>query len=66
VLGVAMLCLLYAHATLSFSWIAVGSGAILAGLISLGALLDTRSWAWHAELARLLATALGLVVLALA
>jgi alkylglycerol monooxygenase len=63
VLGVAMLYLLYARATLSPMWIAVGSGAILAGLITLGALLDTRSWAWRVELARLVATAIGLVVL---
>jgi alkylglycerol monooxygenase len=63
VLGVAMLYLLYARATLSPTWIAVGSGAILAGLISLGALLDTRSWAWRAELARLVATAVALLAL---
>jgi sterol desaturase/sphingolipid hydroxylase (fatty acid hydroxylase superfamily) len=63
VLGAATLYLLVARATLSTMWIAVGSGAILAGLITLGALLDTRSWAWRAELARLVATAVGLLAL---
>jgi alkylglycerol monooxygenase len=60
----ATLYLLYGRATLSPTFIGVGSGAILAALITLGALLDTRSWAWRAELARLLATAVGLVALA--
>jgi alkylglycerol monooxygenase len=65
VLAAATLYLLYARVTLSPTWIAVASGAILAGLISLGALLDTRSWAWRAELARVVATLVGLVGLGL-
>jgi hypothetical protein len=66
VLAAATLVLLHTRAMLSPTWIAVGSGAILAGLISLGALLDTRSWAWRAELARLVATLVGLLALGLA
>jgi alkylglycerol monooxygenase len=64
VLAAVTLGLLYARPALSSTWIAFGVGAVLAGLIALGGLLDTRSWAWRAELARLLATAVGLLALA--
>lgn len=64
VLAVVTLGLLYARPTLSPMVLGFGSSAVIAGLIALGALLDRRSWAWHAELTRLLATGLGLVVIA--
>jgi alkylglycerol monooxygenase len=56
VTSVATLALLFAAQLLATGEIVVASGAILAALVSLAALLDGRSWAWRAEAARLLTT----------
>jgi alkylglycerol monooxygenase len=54
VIASGTLVLLHARESLPLAWICASAGMIVAGLISLSALLDQRAWAWRAELARLL------------
>lgn len=61
----ATLYLLHARAGLRLAAILVGAGAVVAGLASLSALLDRKSWAWRAELARICVSIAALVWLAL-
>lgn len=56
ILGGVTLYLLYARAQLGAPAVGVGVGAVVAGLISLSALLDCRRWAIRAEVSRLAAT----------